>query len=298
MDIEQIRALSIIAKEGSISKAAKAMHITQSALSQQIINIEKELNGQIFSRNNKGVSLTCYGDLVNSHAKNIISSYDSMLQELNEYSDQSSIISIIATPTIYNYALPCALYKIKNSTTQYSVHVERYFSNEIEEKIAGGCSEIGIISGESNSPLMDSKLIFQDDVYLIAHSDLDIPNEISISQIPDYPIIMLNNNNKTTKNLIKQINKYILYRNLNITYYLDSFESIKVSVLNNCGIAFLPYSSIKIELYNKQLKMIKIKDFHLTIDYYIITKKRLNNKMSVRYRTILNIVDLIIESIC
>lgn len=298
MDIEQFRTLSIIAKEGSISKAAKSMHISQSALSQQIISIEKELEGQIFTRNNKGVSLTCYGELVHTHSKNIISVYDTMLQELNEYSDQSEVIRILATSTIYNYALPCALYKITNETSQFTLQVERLYSNEIEDMVAGGCVDIGIITGKSKNALIDSKLIFQDDVYLIAHYDLDIPNEISIEEMPIYPIIMLDKKNKTIKNIIKQISNFISYRNLNIPYYLDSFESIKVSVLNNCGIAFLPYSSIKKELYNKQLKIININDFILTLDYYIIVKKRLTNNVSTRYRTITKMVDSIVEGIC
>jgi len=57
---------------------------------------------------------------------------------------------------------------------------------------------------------------------------------------------------------------------LKILYNSDSVESVKSSVLNEFGIAFLPYTAIKKELYNEQLKLIKIKDFSIRYDMYLI----------------------------
>lgn len=58
MEIRQLRYFAKVAETLNFSEAAKALFITQSTLSQQISQLEQEMNVQLFQRNNHGVSLT------------------------------------------------------------------------------------------------------------------------------------------------------------------------------------------------------------------------------------------------
>ncbi len=55
----------------------------------------------------------------------------------------------------------------------------------------------------------------------------------------------------------------VLFDDLNIMFEIDSIGAAKSSVSNNLGISFLPYMSIKKELYQKEFKLIEIEDFDL-----------------------------------
>lgn len=76
MTLEQIQYVLEIAKQGSISKAADVLYVSQPCLSTAIKNLEKELRIIIFERNSKGIRLTSAGKL-------FIQSCEYVLQHVN-----------------------------------------------------------------------------------------------------------------------------------------------------------------------------------------------------------------------
>lgn len=64
MDIKQLRYFLAIAQEGSFSRAAAALHMTQPPLSMAISHLEKELDIKLFHRHPHGISTTQAGDFL------------------------------------------------------------------------------------------------------------------------------------------------------------------------------------------------------------------------------------------
>ncbi|TRD22032.1 LysR family transcriptional regulator [Palleronia caenipelagi] len=72
MDIRQLRYFVAIAEEGSLSAAAQRVHVAQPSLSQHVISLEKELDVQLLERSPRGVTLTEPGEILLSHAREVI----------------------------------------------------------------------------------------------------------------------------------------------------------------------------------------------------------------------------------
>ena len=72
MQFHQLRYVLEVANEKSISAAAKKLYLSQPSLSQQIINLEKELGISIFVRQSKSVTLTDAGEQFVKSAKRIL----------------------------------------------------------------------------------------------------------------------------------------------------------------------------------------------------------------------------------
>ena len=75
MTFQQLQYLLSVQKNGSISLAAKELYITQSAVSNTLAALEKELNCRIFIRSGSGLVLTPEGEQVISYAKRICENY-------------------------------------------------------------------------------------------------------------------------------------------------------------------------------------------------------------------------------
>ena len=62
IEIRQLQYFLAVAEQLNFSKAAKMLYVTQPLLSQQIAELEKQLNVQLFSRSRRSVSLTPAGN--------------------------------------------------------------------------------------------------------------------------------------------------------------------------------------------------------------------------------------------
>src|SRR6478609_5313697 len=105
MDIRQLRYFVAIAEEGTITKAAQALHMAQPPLSRQLKIMEEELGVLLFERNKKKkVTLTTQGKLFLKKAKQVIHSLEEAIIEVKEFGEEVSGTLAIGS-TIYDAPL-------------------------------------------------------------------------------------------------------------------------------------------------------------------------------------------------
>ncbi|MDO5088883.1 MAG: LysR family transcriptional regulator [Leptotrichiaceae bacterium] len=246
------------AEEESISKAADKLYISQPALSQQLKNLEKELGTFLFVRSNKGIKLTEEGEIVYKYFSMSENLLYEMRKELEDKKNNVKKIRISAVPTMCNYSLPCVIYHLKQHYPNISVELySRSDSFTIEEELVRERCDIGFLSENiKNNCILTSKKIFEEEIVLIASNiSKKYPDFISVKELNGYDLINISTENEITKTVSKYINGFENYK---FTYNLESIDAIKSSVINGYGLAFLPYSTIKKELYTKELKIVNI----------------------------------------
>lgn len=273
MNIDTLNAYIVVTELKSISLAAKQLHISQSALSQQIQSLERELDIKLFDRSHRGVVLTVLGNRVYEYARQVVQSTQQLENDLIHLKNQVKTIKIVSTFVFHSYALPCSLHYLNKTYPNYQLDIKANSSNEIERQIANGIGDIGLISGKPTIPTINYKKIYQDQYCLVASKDFEVPDELTLADLCNYPMILLDENQKSRQLLNNELEKHGLNLDqLNVPYLLDSVESIKVTALQGYGLVFLPYMSIKKELYLNQLKIIELTDFDYMITYYAIKK--------------------------
>ena len=88
MDIRVLRCFIQVARDESITKAAKALHISQPALSRQMKELEEELQAKLFTRTNYAVRLTDEGMRLRLRAEDIVAMADQTVREFTEKDEQ------------------------------------------------------------------------------------------------------------------------------------------------------------------------------------------------------------------
>lgn len=273
MHIDLFEYFYNVAKAKSISKVANNSHISQSALSQQIQKLEDGLGYKLLLRSNRGVELTEEGKIVQKYAENIIKTYNKMLEDLNIVSN-SSTIRIDSCQTVSTYALPCTLYDLKKKFPNHEFILSSNASNIVEQNVLNDIIDLGFIYEEPNDHSLAYYKVATDELVLVAGEEYNVPEEIEIKDLVKYPFVT-----HTDKlDIEEKLNNYLSKTDsknekLNILFSLGSTESVKTTIVKGYGIAFVPYISVKKELYTKQLKQIKVKDFTLNYEIYCIYKK-------------------------
>jgi molybdate transport repressor ModE-like protein len=84
LDVKRLRILREVAEHGSFSAAADSLHLTQSAVSQQIAALERETGAVLIDRNRGHMRLTDPGEALVGHAEAVLARLDEAERELEE----------------------------------------------------------------------------------------------------------------------------------------------------------------------------------------------------------------------
>jgi DNA-binding transcriptional LysR family regulator len=84
MELRHLRTIVAVAQHRSLTKAGEELYLTQSAISQQIRRLEKELGIEVFRRTSRSVELTAEGRVILGYAQRVLSEVDGMHSELEE----------------------------------------------------------------------------------------------------------------------------------------------------------------------------------------------------------------------
>jgi DNA-binding transcriptional LysR family regulator len=84
MELRHLRTIAAVARHGSFTKAAEELYLAQSAISQQIRRLERELGVEVFRRTSRHVELTAEGRVILGYAQRVLAEVDGLHSELEE----------------------------------------------------------------------------------------------------------------------------------------------------------------------------------------------------------------------
>jgi DNA-binding transcriptional LysR family regulator len=106
-DVRILRYFRVVAETGSFTGAARKLKLTQSAVSQQIINLEREIGTPLLIRSSKIVRLTTAGEIFLQCATHVLDSLDRVRDLLaNEADSNSGRLSLAVPATFCHWVLP------------------------------------------------------------------------------------------------------------------------------------------------------------------------------------------------
>ncbi len=145
MEIRELKYFLAVAKEQSISKAAKALFVTQPNLSRQMQNLETEIGQQLFIRGTRKITLTDAGQLLKKRAEEIIELYKITQTELsNPITDISGDIYIGGGESYALKVIAKAAYDVNREYPKVKFHLFSGDSGTISERLDKGLIDFGI----------------------------------------------------------------------------------------------------------------------------------------------------------
>lgn len=157
--LEQYKIFNEAASTLSFSKAAKNLFISQSAVSQTIHALEKELNTQLFIRLNKGVTLTKEGMLLHKNITEALALITSVENELSHYNELlSGQLNIGAGDSICENYLIDLLKQFHHLYPTIKINVVNGTSIETVEHLKNGTIDLAFI----NLPYDDESLVLKE----------------------------------------------------------------------------------------------------------------------------------------
>lgn len=157
--MDAYRIFGEVAKHQSFSRAAKALYMTQPAVSQSIMNLERELDIRLFTRTSKGATLTTDGQLLYEYVSSAINLIEAGEKKLSESRDLLfGEMKIGVGDTISRYYLLPYLGKFKSNSPNIKLKIINRTTIELCRMIKSGEIDIAVC----NLPIKDSALGVQE----------------------------------------------------------------------------------------------------------------------------------------
>ncbi len=243
MNLEQMEYIKEIIHTKSISIAAQNLHVSQSAISQSISILEKELNIRIFKRSRFGTFPTEEGKAVIHHALKIVESIEKIREDAQLISTSlKGELKIAAIPSLMNF-LPKILSLFKKDFPQIKVTVIEMESVKILENIKHHSLDIGFTSLKTvlkeNLPnyLIFKKLEYNADFKVIVPKDspLTFKPYVTIQDLYEYPIVLYTS--QFWEELIYSLTKD--NEKINVLFHTSNSEVIKKTIAEGLAISVL-----------------------------------------------------------
>lgn len=272
MNLEYLKSFYITVKYNSISKAAKALHLTQPGLSMQIRNLEKELQADLLIRSNKGVELTEEGSVVYDYAHTLLSIQGNIERDLKSIQQETPKLIIGSCKSVGDYALPCTIYTFKHHHSEVEINMQVNNTDTVIDNLRKHNINIGVIQYDNDYSDINTQTIVSGELCLVGKYS-SAPDTIMIEDLNNIPLILRESGSGTRRIIENTLTKHnINIEDLNIVYDLNSPEAIKSSVIAGKGYSFLPKLSIKQELKENILKQIKIENLDIRFDYKVAAR--------------------------
>lgn len=146
MELRLLRYFLTVAREGSITNAANALHITQPTLSRQIHELEEELGQPLLVRGSRSVSLTGEGMLLRKRAEEILELVEKTEREVSLGDDVlTGEVSVGAGETVGVHFLTKAAQELRRRYPEVRFQIISGDGMEVCELLDKGLIDFGLV---------------------------------------------------------------------------------------------------------------------------------------------------------
>lgn len=273
MTQQELEAFFKIVEIGNISTAAKAMYITQPAMSRRIKNLEDQLGYTLFIRNKgkKTIELSSKGKEFQPIAKEILNNIKKAVELKDK--DEKKILHISSIGSVSNYLLPTILKEFSNEYPSIQLFFNHSHSYEAYSQINEDKIDLAIISDAMYMKNIETIPLFEEDWYFVSKdsrqksvhpSSLEIDKEIYIPWSPEF----------------KAWHDYWFQSNTNYGVSLDQMSLLEYFLSFDSYWAIVPCS---IANRIKNVRLSKVEDGPSKRIIYYLQKSGINNESNTLF---------------
>jgi DNA-binding transcriptional LysR family regulator len=194
IDTLGVQAFIAIADRGSFRKAADVLHITQTALTRRLQNLEALLGVKLVERTTRSLALTSIGREFLPQGRRLLSDLATALVEIRETGKaQRGDVSIACVPTVGVQFLPRVIQEYSARHPNNRIKILDHASSGVAEAVLRREAEFGINIGGPHHPELTSVPLLEDRFVLICRDDhrLAKRRKLAWKQLEPYPLIFV-----------------------------------------------------------------------------------------------------------
>ncbi|MCD0504577.1 LysR family transcriptional regulator [Bordetella petrii] len=259
MELKTLRIFTRIAESGSLTRAATALGIAQSALSRHLSELEQEFGGRLFFRTGRGVLLTELGESLMPRAQALLLEADQFMEEARAAKRKpGGVVNLGLIPSLSQPLIGMLLTHTRAHYPDIRLRVFEGYSGEIEAWLANGKIDAGIYNRYRAASHTARDVLLETNMMLVTAADSALAQQrtIRFTDLARIPLAL-----PVRPNSLRGVLDGIAQRHgvsLEVVLEADSGVAIKDAIRHGGLHSILPAHAASAEISQGMLKPIRL----------------------------------------
>ncbi|MGV3581796.1 MAG: LysR family transcriptional regulator [Methylophilus sp.] len=279
--LRQLEIFVAISRTDSVSRAAEALSLSQSATSTALSEFERQFDLQLFDRVGKSLRINQAGQQLLPHAVELLDRAKEIENLLHGHAGFGHM-KIGATLTVGNYLATILVARFLQEHPESRIQLQVHNTSTIVQQIANHELDLGLIEGDCNHPDIEVQPWIADElvVFCAPNHALATQKNVSIDQLLKEPWILREKGSGTRATFDRAFHNH--HAELQIRLELEHTEAIKRAVESGLGIGCISRLALKDAFRRGSLVPVATQALELERFFYFLWHKQKYQTLGIR----------------
>jgi DNA-binding transcriptional LysR family regulator len=249
VDLRQLEILRAVAQTGSFTSAGQQLHLSQSAVSRQILLLEEELNEQLFLRLGRRIRITPAGTTLLGLSERMFEDLErTRATILDSQQRVSGTVRLVGGMTVCLYVFPPLLKAFRKEHPGVDVKLTPGATPRLVRQLRTGAADLGLLTLPIDDPHLVTVPVLREELLLVTAPSHPLAKrrQIAPADLIGQPFVLF----EAGSNSRKAIEAFFVREQIapKVVTETENVEIIKALVEVNMGIAIIPYQAVAREV--------------------------------------------------
>jgi len=278
LSIRQLEVFVALVEQGSFTRAAQCLQLSQSTVSGHVADLERRLGVRLVDRERSGVRPTAAGNALLRPAREVLQAERNARMAVAELAGLLRGTLVVGGSTIpASYLLPKMFARFHAAHPGVSLRLLTGDSRDIAERVATADVEVGVVGAPPNDRDLESTQVGEDRLTLIVPPDHELAGRapIPVSALQKQKLVMREEGSGTRAATVRALAELLGAAGVDelpLACEVGTTEAQKAAVGAGLGIAFVSSLAVAEELAHGTLAAVRVKGFNVGRAFHLVTR--------------------------
>ena len=260
MDLRQLEIVQAIAETGSFTGAGARLHVSQSAISRQILLLEDEFHERLFVRLGRRVQITAAGEALLQLANRV---FTDIRDTSGSITDRQKVLSgplrLVGGMTVCLYVFPQLIKEFRAQHPLVDIKIAVGGTWRLQRRVKSRQADLALLTLPVEDPALTSVPVLREELMLVmpANHSLGEKTPVPVEALVGQPFIMF----EVGSNTRRTVDEFFTREQIRprVVAETENVEIIKSMVASGLGISLVPILTVERETQGGSLKVARIR---------------------------------------
>jgi DNA-binding transcriptional LysR family regulator len=264
MDLRQLEIIRAIADTGSFTAAGEKLHVSQSAISRQVLLLEAELGEPVFHRIGRRIRITPAGESLLRLSHRVFEDVQDTVSAINDRQESlRGTMRLVGGMTVCLYVFPSLLAEVRRTHPNLDLKVTVGSGERSIALLRSGVADLGLVTLPVEANDLESVAVLEEELLLITYPSHALAKKRAIrpADLTRQPFILFETGSITRR----LVDEFFTRERIepDIVMETENVEIIKAMVRSGLGICIIPWQAAAADVQAKELHCSRIAEHAL-----------------------------------